>query len=215
MRRGNLDLTRAQRTRRLLLWVSLIGLGCTNSGDPRAELRGPQDLSERPTGCIDTPFVGPDHRTSTLGVRCGREASPDAVLLRGRVVGETQSGLPGPGLEGVWVSVHAITGAVQLSHLPPARAEIETGPQGAFAISLTGLGEVLIVVRSDPNGPVLSARRVAAHADARTPELVLTVPLAEDQRERAAPTTAPAPSESTRSGAEVEPASESTASPHE
>ncbi len=99
------------------------------------------------------------------------------MLLRGRVVGETASGLPGPGLEGVWVSVHVFHGAVQLTRLPPARAETKTGPQGAFAISLNGAGEYVIAVRAEPDGPVLTARRIVTSSANRPADLMLTVPL--------------------------------------
>jgi hypothetical protein len=177
VRRGDLEPGRAQRTRRLIFWVVVAGVGCSNSGAPLAKLRQPDDLATRPSGCIDTPFVGPDHRSSTVGIHCGREASPDAALLRGRVVGETETGLPGAGLEDLWVSVHVIEGAVELSRLPPAQAETRTGPQGAFAIALSGAGEYVIAVRGEPGGPVLGARRIVTQADARPPELVLRVPL--------------------------------------
>jgi hypothetical protein len=165
----------AQRPRRLAPLVLLIASGCSNSGASRPKLRAPDELAPRTTGCIDTPFVGPDHRSSTTGVQCGREASPNSVTLRGRVVAE-QSGLPGAGLERLRVYVHAIDGALQLDRLAPALAETSTGPQGAFAVSVDTVlegGECLLVVRAEPDGPVLAARRIEALS---TSELVLLVP---------------------------------------
>ena len=53
------------------------------------KFRAPDEYAQRPTGCIDTPFISPDHRSTTTGVQCGREASPATMVLRGRVVSET------------------------------------------------------------------------------------------------------------------------------
>lgn len=158
----------------MFAWL-LISAGCSNSAGSRVEWRAPNEYAARSTGCVDTPFIGPDHRSVTSGVQCGREASPDAMVVRGRVVGETIAGLPGPGLEALWVSVHAIDGSAQLSRLPPAQAETKTGPQGAFALPLTRTGDHLIVVRAESGGPVLAARRVQASLDASLPELLLLV----------------------------------------
>ena len=96
-------------------------------------------------------------------------------MLRGRVVGEGPGGLPGGGIEGVWVTVHAIRGPLQLDRLPPALAEVESGPQGSFAVARGGGGEVVVVVRATPDGPVLAAKRLAPVNDAE-PELVLQIP---------------------------------------
>lgn len=164
--------SRAQRPRPLVLLVLLAACGCSNSGAGRPKLRQPNEHAPRTTGCIDTPFMGPDHRSSIVGVQCGREASPNQVTLGGRVVAQT-SGLPGAGLEHLRVYVHAIDGALQLDRLGPVLGETETGPQGAFAISVTAVGECLVVVRAKPDGPLLSARRVEAQS---TGELLLLVP---------------------------------------
>jgi hypothetical protein len=138
--------------------------------------RAPDESAQRPTGCIDTPFISPDHRSTTSGVQCGREASPVGLLLRGRVVSETSTGLPGVGIEALWVSVHAIDHSAQVDRLPPARAETQSGPQGAFAVRLTYVGEYVIAVRAEPGGPVLAARRISTDLDAPLPELLLVVP---------------------------------------
>lgn len=172
MQHEALEIRWAQRPRQLILALTLVASGCGNSGDSRPKLRQPDELAPRTTGCIDTPFVGPDHRSSTVGVQCGREASPTAVTLRGRVVAQ-RGGLPGAGLEHLRVYVHAIDGALQLDRLPPALVETVTGPQGAFAVSLEHVGECLLVVRAEATGPVLAARRLACVS---TSDLVLPVP---------------------------------------
>lgn len=172
----------AQRPLQLAPLLLLIGSGCPNSGASGPKLRQPNELAPRTTGCIDTPFIGPDQLRSTAGVQCGREASPTAVTVRGRVVAQVSGGLPGAGLESLRVYVHAIDGAVQLDRLAPALAESTTGPQGAFAVAFTGVGECLIVVRAEPGGPVLAARRIDAVS---TSALVLMVSLAEPSPESA------------------------------
>jgi hypothetical protein len=164
----------AQRPRRALATALLLACGCSKSAGSGPKLRGPDEYAERTTGCIDTPIISPEHRPTT-GVQCGREASPIEAWLRGRVVADA-GGLPGVGLEAMTVSVHATSGALQLDRLPPAHAETETGPQGAFAISLPNVGECLIVVRAEPGGPVLAAQRIQITDAARVPELVLLVP---------------------------------------
>jgi hypothetical protein len=110
------------------------------------------------------------------GVGCGREASPAGALLRGRVVSEAPGGLPGVGLEGVWVTVHVLRGPLQIDRLPAAAAEVETGPQGSFALPRTSAGEIVVVVRAERGGPVLAAHRLDAIAEAPTAELVLRIP---------------------------------------
>jgi hypothetical protein len=164
----------AQRPRRALLPVLLLACSCSKSAGSGPKLRSPDEYAARTTGCIDTPFIGPDQRSAS-GVQCGREASPTAVQLRGRVVADA-GGLPGAGLEAMTVSVHVTSGALQLERLPPARAETETGPQGVFALSLPNVGECLIVVRAEPGGRVLAARRIEITDAAQMPELVLLVP---------------------------------------
>lgn len=176
MREQHRDGARAQQPRSVALLVLLLVAGCSNSGASRPKFSPPNELAPRTTGCIDTPFIGPDVQRSTAGVQCGREASPKQVTLHGRVVEQSSAGLPGPGLEHLHVSVHPIIGALQLDRLPPALAETITGPQGAFAISLSNGGELVIVVRAEPAGPVLAARRIdAAGARADQSELVLLV----------------------------------------
>ena len=188
----------AQRPRRIVAVLLLLGCACSNSGGSRPKFAAPNEYAERPSGCIDTPFVGPDHRSTTSGVQCGREASPGAVTLRGRVVSESIAGLPGAGLEALWVSVHAVDGGSELARLPPARAQTRTDPQGAFAVSLTRVGEYVITVRGEPDGPVLAARRIDARGDEPLPELLLLIP---DPSEQAAlePEADPAPAADRRS----------------
>ena len=143
------------------------------------KFRAPDESAQRPTGCIDTPFISPDHRSTTTGVQCGREASPASMVLRGRVVRETATGLPGSGVEALWVSVHAFDGSSPIDRLPPAQADTRSGPQGAFAVPLTYVGEYVIAVRAEPGGPVLAARRITADLDAPLSELLLVVPSSE------------------------------------
>lgn len=153
----------------------LVTCAC-NRGAPRAEPRPPQDLPERPTGCIDTPHIGGDHRATTTGIRCGaRPHSAETVLLHGRVTSQID-GLPGPGVEDLWVGVHPLgRGPVHFEALPPTRAETKTGPQGAFSLSFIGTGEYLVTVRANPTGPVLAAQRIVAEAGERSDPLHLQV----------------------------------------
>jgi hypothetical protein len=174
----------AQHPRWLLgaLLVSAAALsGCSKPGDARVFLRRPQAAPQpRPSGCIDTPFIGGDHRATTAGINCGRERSPEASLLRGRVVGEVLGGLPGAGIEGVWVTLHPLDPVedrpLQLDVLPPAKVEVQTGPQGSFSVGLRGAEAYVIVVRAQRGSPPLAARRVEVADVERSGELVLTVP---------------------------------------
>jgi hypothetical protein len=158
--------------------VVLLSCACSNRGEPRAEVRRPQHPSERPTGCIDTPHIGGDHRATTSGIRCGaRPHTGETMLLHGHVTMQIEGGLPGPGVEDLWVGVHPLgRGPVQLDALPPARAETKTGPQGSFSLSFVGTGEYLVTVRAQPTGPVLTVRRVTANAGDRSEPLNLQVP---------------------------------------
>ena len=110
------------------------------------------------------------------GIRCGREPSPIAALVRGRVVSEIMSGLPGLGQEALWVTLHAIDGPREIGRLPPARAETQTGPQGAFTIPLDGAGVYVIAVRAERGGPVIAARRIEATAEVPLEPLLLLIP---------------------------------------
>jgi hypothetical protein len=166
----------AQRTRMVWLAAGLIGCGGVNSGSSAPNWRANQPTGERTTGCIDTPFIAPDSGSgsATSGIQCGREPTPSAQLVRGRVVSATASGLPGPSLAGVWVSVHLVRGALEAGTLPPVHAEVVTNPQGEFVISVAGAAEVVLGVRTSVDGSVFPARRLAA-ADERR-EIVLIVP---------------------------------------
>jgi hypothetical protein len=98
------------------------------------------------------------------------------VLLHGRVTVLVAGGLPGPGVEALWVGVHPLGGTVQLDALPPARAETKTGPQGEFQLSFVGSGEYVVTVRAQASGPVLAARRLSADAGDRSEPLHLQIP---------------------------------------
>ncbi|PRQ04240.1 hypothetical protein ENSA5_09500 [Enhygromyxa salina] len=93
------------------------------------------------------------------------------------MVSEALPGLPGPGLEDLWVTSHPVAGgSARVDALGPAHAESKTGPQGVFSIALTEAREHVIVVRADPTGPALAARRIDTGPDAPRDQLILTVP---------------------------------------
>lgn len=164
-----------------LAGFALVCACAAKSSTPGAALRVAPELAERPRGCIDTPLIAGGHRAEINGVECGRAASRDAVLLRGRVSTQLANGLPGAPLEGVWVTIHPIdpgaSGPLGLEALPPARAEARTGPQGSFSISLAGAGEYVVAVRMDPGASPIAARRFEALPGERTPQLSLLVVL--------------------------------------
>jgi hypothetical protein len=155
---------------RLVMVVLLLSCACSGRADRDRRPRAPSD---RPTGCIDTPHIGGDHRATTTGIGCGGRPG-HTVLLHGRVTMLVDGGLPGPGVEGLLVGVHPFGG--QLDHLPPARAESKTGPQGEFSLSFIGSGEYVVTVRAEASGPVLAARRITAEAGDRTEPLNLQIP---------------------------------------
>lgn len=165
--------------RRASLVVLLLLAACSPRGDRRAETRRPQHPPERPTGCIDTPHIGGDHRATTSGIGCGgRPNSGKTVLVHGRVTALIDGGLPGPGIEDLWVSVHPIgRDPSMVDALPPARAQTQTGPQGTFRLSFDGTGEYIVTVRSEASGPVLAARRVRVDAGDRSEPVNLQVAL--------------------------------------
>ena len=85
------------------------------------------------------------------------------MSLRGRVVAEAIGGLPGEGLEGLWIGVHAVGDrAVNLASLPPPVVEGETTVGGSFALIVSGTTELLVVVRERAGGELLAAQRVSA-----------------------------------------------------
>lgn len=166
----------APRTRSLrrgaTLVVLLLAAACSGQGDRRTEAPRPRAPSDRPTGCIDTPHIGGDHRATTSGISCGgRPHSAKTVLVHGRVTALIDGGLPGAGIENLWVGVHPLGG----EPLPAARAETRTGPQGEFSISFVGTGEYVVTVRADASGPVLAARRVLVDAGDRSEPIHLQV----------------------------------------
>jgi hypothetical protein len=154
----------------------VLGLALCFACSGRADrTRRPRDPSDRPTGCIDTPHIGGDHRATTTGIRCGGHSrAAQTVLLHGRVT-MLVDGLPGPGVEAMWVGVHPFSSG-QLDALPPARAETKTGPQGEFRLWFVGSGEYVVTVRAEASGPVLAARRVTADAGERSEPLNLQIP---------------------------------------
>jgi hypothetical protein len=100
------------------------------------------------------------------------------VLVHGRVTALTEGGLPGPGVEHLWVGVHPIGhDPSMVDALPAARAQTETGPQGAFSLSFVGTGEYIVTVRAQAAGPVLAARRVTVDAGDRSEPVNLQVSL--------------------------------------
>lgn len=174
----------APRTRSLrcaaTLVVLLLAAACSGQGDRRTEAPRPRAPSDRPTGCIDTPHIGGDHRATTSGISCGgRPHSGKTVLVHGRVTALIDDGLPGAGIENLWVGVHSLgRGPVVIDALPAARAETRTGPQGEFSISFVGTGEYVITVRADASGPALAARRVLVDAGDRSEPIHLQVVVA-------------------------------------
>lgn len=168
--------------RGVVLAVVVGGCGGGRSGRAPA-LRPPSDAPGRSEGCIDTPFIAGDERATRAGIQCGREARGDVTMISGQVVGEALSGLPGPGLEGLWVGVHSLgDGAVNLDALPLPTAETTTGPQGRFSLPARAAGELMIAVRIDAGGRLLAAQRLAPGA--ATGPISLVVPLDDDLRRR-------------------------------
>lgn len=165
--------------RRASLVILLLLAACSGRGDRRAEARRPQHSPERPTGCIDTPHIGGDHRATTSGIGCGgRPNSSKTVLVHGRVTALIDGGLPGPGVEDLWVGVHPIgRDPSRVDALPPARAQTISGPQGEFSLSFVGTGEYIVTVRTEASGPVLAARRVLVDAGDRSEPVNLQVVL--------------------------------------
>jgi hypothetical protein len=93
--------------------------------------------------------------------------------VHGRVTALIEGGLPGPGVEDLWVSVHVFGGDA----LSAARAETQTGPQGTFTLSFVGTGEYIVSVRAQAAGPVLAARRITVDAGDRSEPVNLQVSL--------------------------------------
>lgn len=170
--------TRSLR-RRATLAVLLLVCACSGRADRRANVRRPPAASDRPTGCIDTPHIGGDHRATTTGINCGgRPHSAKTVLVHGRVTALIEGGLPGAGVEGLWVGVHLLAGGpVIVDALPAARAETTTGPQGTFSLSFVGTGEYVVTVRARASGPVLAAQRLTLDAGERSEPVNLQVAL--------------------------------------
>jgi hypothetical protein len=83
------------------------------------------------------------------------------VVVRGRVQRLGPDGLPGAGLEGLWVSVHLVD-VEDHGRAGPALAEVQSGPQGEFAVTVEGAGgELLVAVRAERGGATLGARRLS------------------------------------------------------
>jgi hypothetical protein len=185
--------------------VSSLLIACP-SRDRDYDLHSPSDVPEgRPSGCVETPFLGPDAYNASRGIDCSPRTSRAAVtLLRGKVVAEVLTGLPGPGLEGMLVSLHASEGTPMLSHLPKAIAETTTDAQGAFVLSaVLRSGTYFVAVRPAIDQPAVAIQQVAiVERDSQT-ELLLRVPIDPALRERAEPE--PRPAETKREGPEPPP----------
>lgn len=169
--------------RTLLVALAAVTLACAEGRGKRRGIasrqpdEGRERGGDRPTGCIDTPFL--DERRTSAGVQCGRRDRADVVVLRGRVQGLRPDGLPGAGLEGLWVSVHLVDVA-DGGRAGPALAEVQSGPQGEFSLTVEGAeGELLVAARAQRGGATLAARRLSrADLDALDEagrELVLAV----------------------------------------
>ncbi|PRQ07966.1 hypothetical protein ENSA7_24050 [Enhygromyxa salina] len=97
------------------------------------------------------------------------------------MVSEELGGLPGAGIEGVWVTIHPLDDhAFRLEALPPMISQAQTGPQGEFAVAL-GRRRALayvIAVRTEPDSAPLTARPVEDEAVDRAAPIVLMLPRA-------------------------------------
>lgn len=150
----------------------LLGLstGCP-SRDRDYDLQTPSGVpAGRPSGCVDTPFLGPDPYTASRGIDCTHQSRRTRVTsLRGKVVAEVLGALPGAGLEKMLVSVHASEG------LP--LAETTTDAQGAFELTATlRPGTYFVAVRAAPDQAALAIQKVEIVDGATPSELLLRVP---------------------------------------
>jgi hypothetical protein len=158
--------------------VGALLLGCP-SRDRDYDLHSPSGVpSGRPSGCVDTPFLGPDAYNAGRGIDCAPRISRTHVTqLRGKVVAEVLGGLPGPGLEAMLVSVHASEGTPVVGHLSAPLAEATTDAQGAFVLSaVLRPGTYFVAVRREPDQPAVAIQQVAiVDGDSQT-DLLLRVP---------------------------------------
>jgi hypothetical protein len=192
----------------------LLLLGC-RPRDSDYDLAVPSGVpTGRPSGCVDTPFLGPDPYNASRGIDCTPRTSRASVtMLRGKVVEEALAGLPGAGLEGMLVSVHPASGTPTLSRLPKPLAEATTDAQGSFVLSaVLGAGTYFVAVRPSADQAAVTIQQVSVvERDSQT-ELLLRVPVDPKLREAAKPKPAPPlphvdppPSESKPEGPEPPP----------
>lgn len=167
--------------------LSSLLLACP-SRDRDYDLHEPSGVAAgRPSGCVDTPFLGPDNYNAGRGIDCTpRTSGASVTMLRGKVVAEALAGLPGAGLEGMLVSVHPATGTPVLSRLPKPLAEATTDAQGAFVLSaVLGEGTYFVAVRPAADQAAVTVQQVSiVERDSQT-ELLLRVPIDPDLREQA------------------------------
>jgi hypothetical protein len=99
-------------------------------------------------------------------------------VLRGKVVAEVLSGLPGQGLEGMLVTVHASEGTPVLDRMPESLAETITDAQGAFVLStVLREGTYIVAVRRAADQPALAVQQVVVDERESQGELLLRVPV--------------------------------------
>ena len=189
------DVRAGERTRipTRAAWRALpIGLvislcGCP-SHDRDYDLLSPSDVPKgRPSGCVDTPFLGPDQQNASRGIDCTpRTSRTHVTMLRGKVVAEALAGLPGAGLEAMLVSVHRIDGAPALDHLPKPLAEVTTDAQGSFVISVVlGAGSYYVAVRASADQAAVAIQQITVAERDSTTALLLRVPIDPELREQA------------------------------
>lgn len=156
----------------------LLSTGCP-SRDRDYDLESPSVPAGRSSGCVDTPFLGPDPYNAGQGIDCRPRTSrrTQVTTLRGKVVAEVLGGLPGAGLEGMFVSIHASEGIAVLSRLPSVLAETTTDAQGGFVLSaVLRPGTYIVAVRPEPDEAAVAIQQVSIVERSALPDLLLRVP---------------------------------------
>ncbi|MFV8753760.1 hypothetical protein ACNOYE_24720 [Nannocystaceae bacterium ST9] len=167
----------------------LLGLlAACPSRDRDYDLRTPSDVPNgRPSGCVDTPFLGPDPYNASRGIDCSpRSSRTNVTMLRGKVVAEALAGLPGPGLEGMLVTIHPHEGTPVPGRLPKQLGEATTDAQGTFVISVVlDAGTYVIAVRPAVDQAAVTIQQIEVAGRDSQRELLLLVPIDPELRERA------------------------------